>query len=59
MAIGSGCTPEASTQRNSKKGKKNKVQQGPHEALATELVAATEKRNPRAPQGGRVSLTKC
>jgi hypothetical protein len=51
--------PEASTQRNPKKGKKKKMQQGLPEALAAELVAAAEKRNPRASQGGRQSLTKC
>jgi hypothetical protein len=45
-------TPEASTQRNPKKGKKKKTQQGPPEALAAELVTAVEKRNPRASQGG-------
>jgi hypothetical protein len=45
-------TPEASTQRNPKKGKKKKMQQGLSEALAAELVTATEKHNPRAPQGG-------
>jgi hypothetical protein len=44
--------PEASTQRNPKKGKKNKTRQGPSEALTVELVAAAEKRNPQAPQGG-------
>jgi hypothetical protein len=51
--------PEASTERNPKKGMKKKTQQGPPEALAAKLVAAAEKRNPRAPQGGRGSLTKC
>jgi hypothetical protein len=44
-------TPKASTQRNPRKGKKKKVQQGPRETLATELVVAVEKRNPE-PQGG-------
>jgi hypothetical protein len=43
---------EASTQQNQKKGKKKKTQQGPPEALAIELVAAADKRNPRAAQGG-------
>jgi hypothetical protein len=43
---------EASTQHNPKKGKKKKTHQGPPESLAAELVAATEKRNPQAPQGG-------
>lgn len=45
-------TPEATTQRNPKKNKKKKVQQGQHEALATDLVAATERRIPQVPQGG-------
>jgi hypothetical protein len=52
-------TPEASTQRNQKKRKKKKTQQGPLEALTVELFDAAEKRNPRAPQGGRESSTKC
>jgi hypothetical protein len=52
-------TPEVSTQRNMKKGKKKKMQQGPSEALAAELVAATKKRNPRAPNGDQGSSTIC
>jgi hypothetical protein len=43
--------PEASTQHNPKKSKKRKAQQGQDETLATYLVAAAEKRNPRALQG--------
>jgi hypothetical protein len=43
---------KASSQRNPKKNKKKKVQQGQHEALATDLVAATERRIPQVPQGG-------
>jgi hypothetical protein len=44
--------PEVSTQHKPKKGMKRKTQQGPLEALAAKLVAAAEKSNPRAPQGG-------
>jgi hypothetical protein len=42
--------PEATSQRNPKKNKK--ASQGQHEALNTDLVAATEQRNPQGPQGG-------
>lgn len=52
-------TPKASTQRNPRKGKKKKVQQGPRETLATELVVAAEKRNPEPPRGGWASSTRC
>ena len=44
--------PEASTQRNPRKGKKKKVQQGQRETLTTDLVTTAEKRNPRAPPRG-------
>jgi hypothetical protein len=44
-------TPEACTQWNPKKGNKKKARQGPHEALATELIVATEKHNPQALKG--------
>jgi hypothetical protein len=50
--------PEASIQLNPKKGKKKKTQHGPPEALAAELVAAAEKRNPQTPQGGSGVLDK-
>ena len=41
--------PKASTQHNPKKSKKKKAQQGQDETLATDLVAAAEKRNPPSP----------
>jgi hypothetical protein len=43
--------PMASSERNPKKNKK-KAQHGQHEALTIYLVATTEQRNPRGPQGG-------
>jgi hypothetical protein len=42
---------EVSSQRNPKKNKKEKAQQGQHKALATDLVVAAEMCNPRAPKG--------
>jgi hypothetical protein len=52
--------PEASALHKLKKGKKKKkTQQGPPEALATELITAAEKRNPQVPKGDQGSMTKC